>query len=413
MPPTDRFAPPPSLLTGKRIVLGVTGGIAAYKAADHASYLAQQGVDLRVVMTAAATRFVGPMTFEAITRQPVYRDVFDGWAGGEAGHVTLAASADAVIVAPATANTIARMAQGMVDDMLTATLLATQAPIIVAPAMEHHMWHHPATRANIELLRSRGVTIVEPESGHLASGANGDGRLTSRDRIVAAVREQLARGGPLAGRKVVVSAGGTHEAIDPVRFIGNRSSGQMGVALADAAFDAGADVVSVVGPTVAVPPKVGRVERCESAREMSALVQEETGDADVLIMAAAVADFRPESAVASKIKKGPGDDAPIVRLTRNPDILATVKRDGLFLVGFAAETDDLVANSQAKLQAKALDMLVANDAVATIGSANSRATLLFANGDVIQLPLLAKAELARVIVHQLIPALPETERKDA
>ena len=413
MPPTDRFAPPPSLLTGKRVVLGVTGGIAAYKAADLASHLVQQGVDLRVVMTEAATRLVGPMTFEAITRQPVYRDVFDGWTGEEAGHVTLAASAEAVIVAPATANTIARMTQGMVDDMLTATLLATQAPIIVSPAMEHHMWHHPATGANIELLRARGVAIVDPERGHLASGAEGDGRLASRDRIVAAIRGQMAHGGPLSGRKVVVSAGGTHEAIDPVRFIGNRSSGQMGVALADAAFDAGADVVSVIGPTVNVPPTVGRVERCESAEAMATLVRRESSDAAVLIMAAAVADFRPESAVASKIKKGPGDDAPTIQLARNPDILATMKRDGLFRVGFAAETDDLVANAAAKLESKALDILVANDAIATIGSADSKATLLLASGEVLELPLLPKPELARLIVHHVIAALLERKDQDA
>ncbi len=412
MQPTEVIEAPPSLLTDKRIVLGVSGGIAAYKAADLASYLVQQGVDLRVVMTESASRFVGAMTFEAITRQPVSRDVFDGWTGVEAGHVTLAATAEVVIVAPATANTIARMAHGLADDMLTATLLAANAPIILAPAMEHHMWRHPATQANVGVLRSRGVVIVDPESGHLASGASGDGRLASRDRIVAAARKELASNGPLAGKKVVVSAGGTHEAIDPVRFIGNRSSGQMGVALSEAAFDAGAEVVSVIGPTVAVPPVVGRIEWCESAREMAALVERETEDADVLIMAAAVADFRPEAVAESKIKKGPGDGSPVITLARNPDILASVTRKGLCTIGFAAETDDLVANAMAKLNAKHLDMIVANDATATIGSATSKATLLLANGNTIPLPALAKTELARIIVGQIM-AFAESDRRHA
>lgn len=405
MRPTDGIDVPPGLLMGKRIVLGVSGGIAAYKAVDLASFLVQQGVDLRVVMTEGAEQFVGPMTFQAITRHPVNRSVFEGWDGDEAGHVTLAALADVVIVAPATANTLARMAHGMADDMLSATLLATQAPIVVAPAMEHHMWHHPATRGNADLLRSRGVTIVEPESGHLASGASGDGRLAHRDRIVAAVRHQLARNGPLSGRKVVVSAGGTHEAIDPVRFIGNRSSGQMGIALADAAFDMGAEVITVIGPTATRSPSVGRVERIESASDLADVIYREAKDADVLVMAAAVADFRLDTVARSKIKKGPGTDAPVITLTRNPDILAMVNRDGLVKIGFAAETDDLLVNATAKLNAKNVDMIVANDAVATIGSAESEAMLVLASGTVIELPAMEKSELARIIVGQMIALL--------
>ncbi|HEV2129017.1 MAG TPA: bifunctional phosphopantothenoylcysteine decarboxylase/phosphopantothenate--cysteine ligase CoaBC, partial [Thermomicrobiales bacterium] len=272
MPLTDGFEVPPSLLHGKRVVFGVTGGIAAYKAADLVSWLVQQGVQVRVTMTKAATEFVAPMTFEVITRQPVYIDVFDGWGGDEAGHVTLASMADAVLVVPATANTIAEMAHGFTGDMLAAVLLSTTAPIVVAPAMEHHMWHHPATQANVRLLQERGVTIVGPERGHLASGASGDGRLASRETVVAALRRVLARSGPLKGRTVVVSAGGTYEAIDPVRFIGNRSSGQMGVAIVEAAHDAGATVRSVVGPTVVVPPVTGHVERVKSALEMAVAV---------------------------------------------------------------------------------------------------------------------------------------------
>ncbi len=361
----------------------------------------QQGVSLRVAMTQAATRFVAPMTFEAITRHPVYTGVFDGWGGDEAGHVTLAAEADAVIVAPATANTIASMAAGLADDMLSTVLLSTTAPIVVAPAMEHHMWHHAATQANVETLRDRGITIVSPDRGHLASGANGDGRLASREAIVAALRGVLARSGPLRGRRVVVTAGGTHEAIDPVRFIGNRSSGQMGVAIAEAAFDAGADVRTIVGPTVMTPPVVGEVRRIESARELADAVDEATADADVLIMAAAVADFRPETAATSKIKKGPGNDAPTIVLTRNPDILGSVDRSGLVKIGFAAETDDLIENATDKLRRKGLAMIVANEAVATIGSAESAATLLYRDGRSEALPMLDKRDLARVVIDRI------------
>ena len=405
MRPTDGFVLPPTVLEAKRVVLGVTGGIAAYKAADLASYLVQQGVWLRVTMTEAATHFVAPMTFEAITRNPVYSDVFDGWHGDEAGHVTLASEADAVIVAPATANTIASMAHGFARDMLTTLLLATTAPVVVAPAMEHHMWHHPTTRENLRLLEERGVVIVPPESGHLASGAAGDGRLASRETIVGSLRGVLARSGPLRGRRVVVTAGGTHEAIDPVRFIGNRSSGQMGMALAEAAHDAGASVHTIIGPTVTTPPAVGEVSRIESARDLASAVDEQIADADVLIMAAAVADFRPQSEASSKIKKGPGSDAPTIALTRNPDILAGISRPGLVKIGFAAETDDLIANATGKLRGKGLAMIVANDAVATIGSRESQATLLFRDGASEALPGMAKDDLARVIVERVIRLL--------
>lgn len=263
------------------------------------------------------------------------------------------------------------------------------------------MWHHPATQANIALLRERGVAIVEPESGRLASGASGDGRLANREAIVAALRGVLATSGPLSGLRVVVSAGGTHEAIDPVRFIGNRSSGQMGIAIAEAAFDAGATVTTVVGPTVATPPSVGESIRIESAREMADAVEAACQNADVLIMAAAVADFRPESAATSKIKKGPGNDAPVIALTRNPDILASVDVPGLLKIGFAAETDDLLVNAADKLRRKGLAMIVANDAVATIGSGESQATLLYREGEPEALPAMPKAALARVIIDRV------------
>jgi phosphopantothenoylcysteine decarboxylase / phosphopantothenate---cysteine ligase len=412
VPQTEAFPVPPSLLTGKVVLLGVTGGIAAYKAVDLASYLVQQGVRVRVAMTEAATRFVAPMSFEAITRHPVSISVFDGWDGDEAGHVTLAASVDAVLVAPATANSIAGLAHGFVRDMLAAVMLSTSTPIVVAPAMEHHMWHHPATQENMRLLEARGVISVVPESGHLASGASGDGRLASREAIIAGLRRALAFSGPLAGKRIVVSAGGTHEAIDPVRFIGNRSSGQMGVAVAEAAHDVGADVLTVIGPTVHEPPITGRVVRVESAREMAAEIEHATENANALIMAAAVADFRPAKASMSKIKKRPGHSAPTIALVRNPDILAMVERTGLLKVGFAAETDDLVTHATEKLRNKGLAMIVANDAVATIGAGESRATLIHRDGRAEQLPEMSKPELARVIIERVSSLLGE-ESHDA
>ena len=363
-------------LTGKRIILGVTGGIAAYKAADLTSKLVQLGADVHVVMSDAAREFMQPLTFQALTRNPVHSSVFEGWEGDDAGHVTLAATADVVIIAPATANTIARMAYGLADDMLGAVLLATTAPLLIAPAMEHHMWHHSATQANLATMVERGAHIIEPEAGRLASGAHGDGRLANVDRILVEVRRIIGSGGPLSGNKVVITAGGTHEAIDPVRFIGNGSSGTMGIALALAAIDAGAIVHLILGPTVTIEPAGVSVERVTSALEMHAAVHRAVTDADVLIMAAAVADFRPASAATSKIKKQDGIDVQTIDLVKNPDIIASVNTDGLIKVGFAAETDDLIQNAQTKLASKGLDLMIANDAVATIGSQVSRATII-------------------------------------
>lgn len=392
----------PEPLAGKRIVLGVTGGIAAYKAADLTSKLVQLGADVHVVLTESARQFIQPMTFQALTRNPVYSGVFDGWSGDDAGHVTLAANADAVIVAPATANSIAKLAHGLADDMLGAILLATQAPIILAPAMEHHMLHHPATQTNLQTLRSRGVQVVEPESGRLASGASGDGRLAAIERIVYAARCAIGAGGTLQGRTIVVTAGGTHEAIDPVRFIGNSSSGAMGVALALAAADRGADVTLVVGPSVANPPGGMNVVRITSTLQLQRAVDEAVADADVLIMAAAVADFRPESATAQKVKKTDDEDHWDLRLVKNPDILASVDVPGLIKIGFAAETNDLIANAQGKLERKGLEMIVANDAVATIGAPTSEATIITRGAsEPERLPTMSKSALAVHIIERV------------
>ena len=387
---------------GANVVLGVTGGIAAYKAADLTSKLVQAGADVHVVMTEGGTRFVQPLTFEALTRNPVYTSVFQGWHGESTGHVSLARDADVVLVAPATANTIAKMAHGRVDDMLGAVLLSTAAPVIVAPAMEHHMWHHPATRQNISTLAARGVHVIEPEQGHLASGASGDGRLASLDRLLGAIRVRLGAGGPLAGRSVVVTAGGTREAIDPVRYLGNRSSGQMGVALAEAAMDAGARVTLIAGPTVGQVPSDVEVCRVESALDMQAAVQGAVPGADVLIMAAAVADFRPREQHTQKLKKRDGEDELTLELVRNADIIAGVDRSSIVKVGFAAETEGLLESAARKLEVKDLAMIVANDAVTTIGSDEVQATLLFQDGrDPVRLPQLPKNEAARRIVAEL------------
>lgn len=395
----------PKPLDGKTIVLGITGGIAAYKAADLTSKLVQFGADVHVVLTDGAMQFIQPMTFQALTRNPVYTSVFEGWLGDDAGHVTLAANADLVMVAPATANTIARMSVGLVDDMLGAILLATQAPILIAPAMEHHMWHHVATQTNLAILIDRGVNVVQPESGRLASGAEGDGRLASLDVLLSAARRLLLAGGPLSGKRVVITAGGTHEPIDPVRFIGNGSSGQMGLALAQAAVDAGADVTLVLGPTVQNAIPGVRVQRVTTALEMQAATTRAVEGADVLVMAAAVADFRPENASDRKIKKQAGVDSISIELIRNPDIIAGIQRQGLLKIGFAAETDDLIANASDKMQRKQMDMIVANDAVETIGARTSRATLLTPAGEPVHLPELSKAELATIIIERVVELL--------
>lgn len=389
-------------LNGARAVLGVTGGIAAYKAAGIASTLVQAGVELTVVMTDGARQFIQPLTFEGLTHRRVYTSAYDGWSDGHTGHVELAANADVLLIAPATANTIARLAHGNVDDMLSAIALATEATIVVAPAMEHHMWNHPATIANVATLSERGVRIIDPASGRLASGAIGQGRLASTPDIVWAVRTALGHRGPLAGKSVVVTAGGTQEAIDPVRFIGNRSSGQMGIALAGAALDAGAEVHLIATRNVDPGLLVGHVTIVESALDLQRTVADAMPAADVLIMAAAVADFRPDQVAAQKIKKQHGQDTLDLNLVRNPDIIAGVTRAGLIKVGFAAETEALVDHALAKLGAKGLDLIVANDAVATIGSERSQATLITRNADLVQLPEAPKTVVAAQIIDAIV-----------
>ncbi|MDP8908571.1 MAG: bifunctional phosphopantothenoylcysteine decarboxylase/phosphopantothenate--cysteine ligase CoaBC [Chloroflexota bacterium] len=402
--------PRPSILADARIVLGVSGGIAAYKAADLASKLVQAGATVDVILTAGAREFIQPLTFQALTKRPVYSGAFEGWSDSFFGHITLARDADALLVAPATANTLARLAGGFADDMLHAVALSTRAPLVIAPAMEQQMWRHPATQENVATLVGRGATIVPPASGRLASGYEGEGRLAPTASIVGVLRGVLGRDGALAGRHVVVTAGGTQEPLDPVRFIGNRSSGQMGVALAEAARDRGAAVTLIAGPTVRDVPSAAHslsTARVGSASELLVAVQSATENADVLIMAAAVADFRPRQTATQKIKKQAGQETVMVELVRNPDVVGSIDRPGLLKVGFAAETEDLVANARQKLGAKGLALIVANDAVATIGSAESTATLLRCDREPQPLPRMSKDALAAVILEEIAMMLDE------
>jgi phosphopantothenoylcysteine decarboxylase/phosphopantothenate--cysteine ligase len=404
------------VLNNKRIVLGVTGGIAAYKAAMVCSQLVQGGALVEVVMTEAAQKFITPLTFQALTHRPVYSDMFDIPPGQNIPHIALADAADLLVIARATAHTLAKLANGLADDLLSAIALATPAPLLLAPAMETDMWRHPATQANMDKLRAWGASVVGPAAGRLASGAMGQGRMVEPEEIIGAVRVALGRRGDLAGWRIVVTAGGTREAIDPVRFISNHSSGKMGYAVAVAARDRGAAVTLIT--TAALPNPFGvEVIHLDSAEQMLGAVLEATRQADLLVMAAAVADFRPESIAGHKIKKRGDAEGLVLELVRNSDILAEVavqKAAGYgprLTVGFAAETEDLLANARGKLERKKLDLIVANDVSANdAGFAvdTNRVTLLFKDGRVEALPLLSKMEVAERILEVIREAQPSS-----
>jgi len=416
------------LLAGKKVILGVTGGIAAYKAADLCSKLAQAGAAVDVILTDAAARFVAPLTFSALSGRPARVDMWTAPGGDPIPHVKMAGEADLVIVAPLSANTLAKLALGLADNLLTATLLATPikgvyvgcsdggegAPWVLAPAMESHMWANPMTQSHMAALRDRGAIQVGPGVGRLASGASGAGRMAEPGEIFAAARRALAQRGPLAGRRVMVTAGGTQEPVDPVRYITNASSGKMGVALAEAARDLGAAVTLVHAP-LAVPVPFG-IESMpvRTALEMCDAVLAQAGETDILIGAAAVADFRPAEAANQKIKKAPGQEGMTLHLVRNPDILAEVAGRRAetgwpkVVVGFAAETQDLLANAGAKLRAKRLDIIAANDvteAGSGFGADDNRVTLLFADGREEVLPIMAKIEVARRVMEAALARL--------
>jgi len=394
------------MLEGKRVVLGVSGGIAAYKVADLASKLVQAGALVDVIMTEAAQRFVTPLTFQALTKRPVRIDIFADWLGEDTGHVGLARNAGILVVAPATAHTIARLALGLSDDLLGAVYLSTRAPVLVVPAMESGMYLHLATQEHLQTLTSRGAVVLTPGEGHLASGATGVGRLPDTAEIIAAISGILGKSGLLAGKRVVVTAGGTQEPLDPVRFIGNRSSGKMGYAIAEEAANAGAEVTLISGPVAIAPPPGVKLVRVTTANSMEIAVREAVQHADALVMAAAVADYAPAEVSEQKIKKS--GETLTVNLKRNPDILgnlAGMELPGLVRIGFAAETQDLLENARQKLQKKSLDMIVANDAVASIGSEQSTLTLIRRDGSVEELPPMPKQAGARIIVERLAQML--------
>ncbi len=380
------------------VVLGVTGCIAAYKACELARALMRSGCRVKVVMTEAATNFVGPTTFRALTGEPVAVGLWDE-ADARVHHVSLAEEADVFVIAPATANTIAKIAEGRADDLLSTSVLATEAPVIVAPAMNVHMWRGLTTVAAIRALRERGMTIVEPESGELACGDIGEGRLASLDVIADAVLAEARRSQDLTGVRVLVTAGGTREAIDPVRFIGNAASGRTGFAVAEEAARRGAKVTLVTGPATLPDPFGVTTVRVTSAQQMLEAVLEAYDAADVIVASAAVADFRPKTSASHKQKKA---DAPLaIELERTPDILATLAADkgGRVLIGFAAETRDVLRSARGKLEAKSLDMVVANDVSSPeLGFATmaNRVWFVSATGDE-ELPVASKTVIARAL----------------
>jgi phosphopantothenoylcysteine decarboxylase/phosphopantothenate--cysteine ligase len=398
-----------SVFSNKRITLGVTGSIAAYKAADLASKLTQAGVQVDVILTGAAEKFVTPLTFQSVTGRRAYTNN-DLW-GNEAHvlHVGLGRAADLLVIAPCTANTIARLAHGQADDLLAVTALATQSPLLIAPAMDGGMYDHPATQENIETLKRRGATFIGPAEGHLASGLSGVGRLMEIIEIMGHIRLLLGRNGLLADRKIMITAGGTQEPLDPVRILTNRSSGRQGYALAQTALDMGAHVTLITTPTSLTPPIGARLVHVETARQMLEAVQAESSESEALIMAAAVADFRPKNLSKDKIKKEGG--IPQIELEGTEDILKTIAGEThrpRVVVGFAAESRDLLENASHKLQSKGLDFIVANDISASdagFAVETNRVTLLFADGHQEGLPLMSKSEVAEVILERVAKLL--------
>ena len=413
------------MLLNKRILVGICGGIASYKAVELVSRLQQAGALVDVIMSERADEFVRPLTFSSLSHRPVYSDLWEPSGRAAETHIALAEDAELLVVVPATANTIAKLAHGVADNLLTTVALATKAPLLVAPAMHHNMYTHPATQANIALLQERGAFIVEPEVGRLASGEVGIGRLPDTSVVLGAINVVLGRNGDLAGYRVVVTAGGTQEPIDPVRYVGNRSSGKMGYALAIEARDRGAHVILISGPVVLDVPYGMEVRRVETAMQMRDAVHDAVIDADVLVISAAVADFRPAEVATQKLKKSESQaldeqNGFSIRLVRNPDILEELahsvyattidERTGrpLIRVGFAAETNNLIANASAKLIAKRLDLLVANDVSRSdsgFGTETNKVHIFHANGAVEDLPVMPKTGVAAAIWDRIVSLL--------
>ncbi|NDJ78758.1 MAG: bifunctional phosphopantothenoylcysteine decarboxylase/phosphopantothenate--cysteine ligase CoaBC [Chloroflexi bacterium] len=408
-----------SLLENKYIVLGVTGSVAAYKAVDLASKLTQAGAVVDVIMTASAQRFVAPITFESVTGRPVYSDMWQTDHTDDLPtpivHIGLGEEADLFVVAPVTANMIAKLAAGLADDLLSLTAISARCPTVIAPAMDGGMYQHPATQANLATLRSRGVTVIEPEVGRFASGMTGKGRFPATPTLIGNIRQAIGRNGALAGTTIVVTAGGTREPLDPVRYLTNYASGKQGHALAQAAVDVGADVI-LISTTEVLPVPVGaQCVLVDSARDMLAAVQRHLAGADALLMASAVADFRPAEVKAQKIKKSatPEEELTVV-LTRNPDILLDVKQQRAesgwprVVVGFAAESENLLENAQAKLVKKGVDMMVANDITAPdagFQADTNRVIILSADGSQEPLELASKATISELIIQRVATML--------
>jgi phosphopantothenoylcysteine decarboxylase / phosphopantothenate---cysteine ligase len=395
-----------------KIALGVSGGIAAYKAAEIVRLLQDRGIRVQVVMTAAAQEFVRPLTFAALSGEKVITGMFGSGSGdSEAGaniesaieHIAVAQAIDALVVAPATADVLARFAQGIANDFLSTLYLATTSPVVVAPAMNVNMWNHPATQANLEILRQRGVRIVEPGQGYLACGMTGAGRLAENDAIVAAVMEALGAAQDLAGETVLVTAGPTREKIDPVRYLTNRSSGRMGYAIAEAALRRGARVLLITGPTAIAAPDAAEVTNVETAEEMHAAVLKLLPESTAVIMTAAVADFRPKVAAEQKIKR---QSEMTLELQPTADILAEVARrkTSQVVVGFAAETENVLDNARKKLASKSLDAIVVNDVSREgIGFDSDRnAVTIISQGEVIEVPETSKWEVAHRVLDQVV-----------
>lgn len=415
------------MLLNRRIIVGICGGIASYKAIELVSRLQQAGALVDVIMTEHAEEFIRPLTFSTMSHRPVYSNLWEPSGQAAEHHIALAEQAEVLAIVPATATTIAKLAHGIADNMLTAVALATRAPLLLAPAMYRDMYTHPATKANLAVLRERGAYIVEPEVGRLASGAIGPGRLPETPVLLGALQMVLGRDGKLAGRHIVVTAGGTQEPIDPVRYVGNRSSGKMGYALAQEARNRGARVTLISGPVALQIPYGVELRSVETALQMRDAVKQAVVDADVLVMSAAVADFRPAAPVAQKIKKGsgeipePGDlrEFPLY-LTQNPDILGELadtfgEQHGneqtqrhLIRIGFAAETQDLVQNAQAKLVKKHLDLLVANDvsrADSGFGTETNKVLLFHRDGSIEDLAVMPKTEIAVILWDRVVSLL--------
>jgi phosphopantothenoylcysteine decarboxylase / phosphopantothenate---cysteine ligase len=417
------------MLSNRRIVVGVCGGIASYKAVELVSQLQQAGALVDVILTEHAEEFVRALTFSTMSHRPVYSDLWEPSGKAAETHIALAEEAELLAIVPATAHTIAKLAYGLTDNMLTAVALATKAPLLLAPAMHKEMYAHPATQANLALLKSRGAVIVEPAVGRLASGAIGPGRLPETATLLGAIHTVLGRNGDLAGRRVIVTAGGTQEPLDPVRYLGNRSSGKMGYQLAINARDRGAHVILISGPVVLPVPYGVELHQVETARQMRDVVFASITDADVLVMSAAVADFRPAHVAVQKIKKdkaeafnqedsGEGGGRSI-RLVSNPDILGELAataygsdapslRRQLVRIGFAAETEQLVSNALEKLRKKHLDLLIANDVSRSdsgFGSDTNKVLIFHASGAMEDLPLMPKTGVATAIWDRVVPLL--------